>query len=199
MRRGYVVVFAKAPRLGAVKTRLARDVGRLAAWRFYRQTTLALLRRLARDRRWTTVLAVTPDAAATAPYWPAGVRRIGQGRGDLGRRMRRAFAALPPGPAVIVGCDIPALRPHHIARAFRALGRAEAVFGPANDGGYWLIGLKRMRATPDLFRDVRWSTSHALADTRRNLGTRTVVLIDELIDIDTLADLRQWRAEMRAG
>src|SRR5437762_1534665 len=82
-------------------------------------------------------LAVTPDRALRrARLWPREVAIAAQGEGDLGRRMRRALAACPPGPAVLIGSDIPALAAHHIADAFRLLGRHDLVFGPAGDGGF---------------------------------------------------------------
>ena len=119
----HVVVFAKAPRMGQVKRRLARGIGPVAALAFYRRSLDQLLRRLGGDSRWRTWIAVTPDQAALAGRpWPAGIPRLPQGGGDLGVRMGRCFRHLPPGPAVIVGSDIPDLRAQHIAGAFRALG-----------------------------------------------------------------------------
>ncbi len=97
-----------------------------------------------------------------------------KGAGDLGQRMARIFAALAPGPAIIVGSDIPDLRAEDVAHAFRALRRADAVLGPAHDGGYWLIGLARTKLARALEKPIRWSSPHALADTRLALGpTRT--------------------------
>ena len=85
----HLVIFARAPRLGTVKRRLARDIGALGALRFHRETTGALLRRLAHDPRWTAWLAVTPDAWAGRPggLWPRCPSLLAQGRGDLGVRM----------------------------------------------------------------------------------------------------------------
>ena len=181
--RGNLVIFAKAPRLGAVKRRLARDVGALAAWRFQRRCLAALLAEVAHDARWGSVLAVT--GAETA--WPAGLPRMEQGRGDLGQRMGRAMRACGPGPVVLVGSDIPQIRRRHIAQAFAALGRHDAVFGPANDGGYWLVGLRHPSRHRHIFDNVRWSSEHALADTAANV--RDYALLEELIDIDSAADL----------
>ena len=98
-----------------------------------------------------------------------------QGQGDLGRRMKRPFAELPPGPVVLVGSYIPLLRACHVERAFRLLGRCDLVFGPAADGGFWLVGARRRRPLPaGLYAAVRWSTRHALADARASLpGSRT--------------------------
>ena len=189
----HLIVFVKAPRLGAVKTRLARSVGAVAATAFYRETTATVLRRLAPDPRWRLCLAVTPDRAAAAGFWPADVARLAQGGGDLGRRMERMLRAPPPGPVVVVGSDIPELRAAHVARAFDALRDADAVFGPATDGGYWLVGMKRRPWLGGAFAGVRWSSRHALADTLTNLAGRRVRLVDRLDDIDTGADLTSWR------
>ncbi|MEK9725170.1 MAG: DUF2064 domain-containing protein [Rhodospirillaceae bacterium] len=143
MRR-HLVVMVKAPRLGRVKTRLAADIGRVGAWAFYRRTLARVVRPLARDARWVTWLAVTPDASVFDDrQWPVATPRLTQGAGDLGQRMGRVMAAMPPGPVVLIGADIPDIRPADIAAAFRALGAHDAVFGPADDGGYWLVGLKR--------------------------------------------------------
>ena len=169
MRR-HLVVFARAPALGTGKRRLARDIGDLAALRFERLMLARLLRHLGRDRRWHLRLAVTPDHARHRKrLWPLGIPITGQGRGDLGERMRRALAACPPGPALLIGTDIPALGPGQIAEAFRLLGRHEIVFGPAADGGFWLVGAGRSPCLPPLFGKVRWSGPHALADVLANL------------------------------
>jgi uncharacterized protein len=192
----HLVVFVKAPRLGQVKSRLAAGVGALPALRFYRQTIARLLRSLGRDARWRTVIAVTPGGALHGRFWDPSLSRLDQGMGDLGRRMARVFRGLPPGPAVIVGSDIPDLAPRHIAEAFRALGAKDAVLGPAEDGGYWLIGLKRTRPIPaGLFAGVRWSSPHALADTRASLPRRfSIALLESLEDVDDAGSYRRWRA-----
>src|SRR5262249_34423713 len=118
-------------------------------------------------------------------YLPRGVSVIAQGRGDLGARMAASFARLPPGPAVLIGSDIPSIACAHIADAFAALGCRDAVFGPSEDGGYWLVGQRRLRAMPDLFRSVRWSSRHALADTLANLAPgQTHALVARLADVD---------------
>ena len=191
-RRARVVVMARAPRLGAVKRRLARDVGALAALGFYRQSLRGLLRELRRDPRWQVTLALTPDRAARRLY--EGARGVPQGRGDLGARMGRFLRRLPPGPVVIVGTDIPGLGRAQVARALDALGAHDWVLGPSGDGGYWLIGARRLRRGPrDPFRGVRWSSPHTLADTRANLRGARVAYLERLDDIDTGADLDRYR------
>lgn len=187
----HLVIMARAPRLGAGKKRLARDIGALASLRFSRITTGALLRRLAPDRRWQTWLAVTPDRAALTGHglWPTRCRLIPQGSGDLGLRMGRLFNNLPPGPVVIVGSDVPGIEARHIDQAFRLLGENDWVFGPASDGGYWLVGARRRPALRLPFDSVRWSSADALTDTLANLQDARVAMLEELTDVDSGADL----------
>jgi rSAM/selenodomain-associated transferase 1 len=185
-----LVLFARMPRLGAGKRRLAAAIGDLAALGFERLQLRNNLRRLKRPH-WRCRLALAPDRARLAERgWRVGP----QGRGDLGRRMGRIFRTLPPGPVVLVGNDIPALRPHHVAAAFRALGSADAVFGPAEDGGYWLVGLSARARNRGLFRRVRWSGPHALADTLANAPGLRVRLVETLWDVDDLDDWRRFKA-----
>ncbi len=191
----HLVIFLRMPQLGRVKTRLARDIGALAALQFYRITVTRLLHRLGRDRRWHLTLAVTPDHGTLPHGWDRAARLTPQGTGDLGHRMGRIFRTMPPGPVVIVGSDIPAVTPDHIAAAFCALGRSDAVVGPAADGGYWLIGLRRSRRVPAaLFAKVRWSSEHALADTLAGLPRGfSVARLATLEDIDDGAAYARWR------
>lgn len=194
--RDTVFVFARAPRLGAVKRRLGREIGARAALRFHHATLIALLRNLAADRRFRTVLAITPDRARFR--LPLRVALVCQGSGDLGARMQRAARRVPRGRVVIIGCDIPDAGAADVRAAFRALRCADAAFGPAEDGGYWLIGLAPRRpARP--FAAVRWSTPHALADTLANFGGRRVSFLRTLRDVDTAADWRQMRSTRGAA
>ncbi|MBU8543716.1 MULTISPECIES: TIGR04282 family arsenosugar biosynthesis glycosyltransferase [Roseomonadaceae] len=184
MRGDTLLVFARAPRLGAVKRRLAKGIGAMAALRFYRGQLAALLAAVGRDRRWRTELVVTP--ARGAARWPAHLARSAQAKGDLGQRMQRAMA--PHRRVVLVGSDIPGIAASDIAAAFAALGRAQAVFGPAEDGGYWLVGFGPRRP-PKPFAAVRWSSDQALADTLANCHGRPVALLRTLRDVDTAEDL----------
>jgi uncharacterized protein len=190
-----LAIFGKVPRLGQVKRRLAREIGDVAAWRFQHALLTALLRRLASDSRWRTTLWLTPDRLAHG----GGIRVKGialraQGGGDLGARMRRAFLVRTKGPVVLVGSDIPALGEAQIRRAFAALGRNDLVIGPASDGGYWLIASARRRGRMPVLAPVRWSTKHALADTRARFDKRhRVALLETLDDVDDGKAYRRWR------
>lgn len=189
-----LILFGRVPQRGAVKKRLAAGIGTGAAYGFYRRMFNSLPRRLA-DRRWRIVLALTPLRAR----WrlPAGVEAWPQSGGGLGERMRRALLQAR-GPALLMGTDIPDVNRSDIAEGFRALRRAPFVFGPAADGGYWLVGTRRRVLAGALFRTVRWSGPHALADSLRTLpsGARAA-LVRRHHDVDDEAGWRAFRS--RAG
>jgi uncharacterized protein len=175
-----VIVFARAPRLGAVKRRLAREIGDRAALRFHTATLTALVRDLKKSRL-NVLVALTPDRARMRLPVPM----IPQGSGDLGHRMARALARYRH--VALIGCDIPEARATDVQAAFRLLGSKDAVFGPAADGGYWLIALGPRRPS-DLFGHSRWSTEHALADTLGQFRCHRVAFLRTLSDVDTKAD-----------
>jgi rSAM/selenodomain-associated transferase 1 len=198
MRRGTLIIMVKEPRAGRVKTRLGKDIGMTAAAWWFRHQVKRLLRRID-DPRWDVVLAVAPDRAGLlSRVWPARFTRLAQGQGDLGDRMARALQHVPIGPVCVIGADIPGIGRKQIARAFKALGSSDAVFGPAPDGGFWLIGLRKTHPLPPtLFQNVRWSTKHALADTRLGLNGLSIAEIDQLCDVDTIDDLPMTFAQGR--
>lgn len=189
--KSHLVLMAKAPRMGTIKTRLAADVGLVGAWNFHRRCLAATALKL-KDPRWTCWLVLTPDTAA-AHFNIDGWTTLAQGGGDLGARMVRPMHMLPPGPVVIVGSDIPGIRPAHIQAAFKALGNHDWVFGPARDGGYWLVGARRRPALTDPFQGVRWSNEHALANTLANLPKDArIAFVETLSDVDTILD---WKTK----
>lgn len=191
----HLVLFARWPQLGTGKRRLAKDIGAVPALRFQRATLALILRRIGRDARWQTWLAVTPDRSGP---WPRPFLIVAQGHGDLGCRMASVSRRLPAGPVVIVGTDVPGIRAEHIAHAFHALGGHDAVFGPASDGGFWLVGLRRRPRLLVPFRDVRWSSRHALADTLSNLAGRKFALLETLTDVDDGASFFDHRHGSRS-
>jgi rSAM/selenodomain-associated transferase 1 len=189
--RRRLVIMAKAPFAGAAKRRLAAEIGSTEATRFARAAAAALLGRLGRDARWQTILAVSPDRFAKSRIWPPKLETCAQGPGDLGQRMQRLLQARPPGPLIIIGTDIPGICASHIALAFRLLGSRDAVFGPAIDGGYWLVGLRRRPRLLQPFQQVRWSGPHALKDTLGNLSGHMIGFVPTLADIDSAKDYRR--------
>ena len=201
-----VLVFSKAPAMGRSKTRLARDIGPVRAWQVKRGLDRHTLRTV-RDPRWHTVLAVASLAERRGPVpgvWPAPARvpRWWQGRGNLGDRMQRLIRrAGSQGRTVLaVGTDCPSMERADIAAACRAAARHGAVAGPAEDGGYWLLGLSHRLARRIDLGGVRWSGPHALADSLACLPqTVQPARLRTRADIDTGQDWAAWRQRGRSG
>ncbi|MCI0402307.1 MAG: TIGR04282 family arsenosugar biosynthesis glycosyltransferase [Acidobacteria bacterium] len=202
-----VVIFAREPK-GRVKTRLIPRLGTAGARELHRACLEATVRLTASlPSAVATFLYLTSPTptearpAARALSVPRGVRVRVQGRGNLGARLTRMFARLWSegyGRVVVIGSDSPTLSHERLLEALAALRRAEAVLGPAADGGYYLIGLRRT-AKKGLFDGVDWGTRGAFAQTRRNLQAEglSVRVLAEGYDVDTPADLRRLEREVR--
>lgn len=189
-----LIVLAKAPRPGLAKTRLVPALGEagaagLARWLLDRTMGAALEAGLG-----AVELCTAPDATDPAfVAWGArpGVVLAPQGDGDLGARMDRALARAlrAHGRALLIGTDAPRLDAALLREAAQALDGHDAVFVPAHDGGYALVGLRR--PAPGLFADMPWSTPMVMALSRervRAAGLRHAELAS-LHDIDVPADL----------
>ena len=187
----HLVIMVKEPVAGRVKTRLARDVGVSAAMRFYRATLRAVIGRLARQPFWQTILSVSPDTAVSSVALPNGLLRISQGNGDLGARMQRPMRRLQPGPVCVVGSDIPGIGVSDVRQAFRQLGRCDVVFGPAEDGGFWLVGMRRRPRVINPYASVAWSRPDTLAAVEARLVGSSVGHTSRLGDVDSGADLKR--------
>lgn len=202
-----LLVFAKAPIPGRVKTRLARTIGDGAAALAYRALAERTLATAAAARRAGVVanveLWLDPESdAATVEPWRErfGTTIERQAGADLGARMRHALrASLARGrPAILIGTDVPGYDVAYLAAAAAALERRDAVIGPAVDGGYVLIGLAR---DVDAFAGVPWSTERVLAATRSRLAVEGASH-DELAplrDVDTYDDYLQWQSRPTMG
>jgi rSAM/selenodomain-associated transferase 1 len=189
-----IVVFAKAPVPGLAKTRLAPALGEAgAAALAERMLRHALAQAVAADVG-PVELCAAPDAwhpALQAAAAAQGVRLTEQGTGDLGLRMHRAFARslMHHGRVLLIGTDAPSLDAGVLRQAASALQDHDAVFVPALDGGYALVGQRR--ADPRWFSDMRWSHDRVMEDTRERLraaGVRWAEL-PAVADIDEPADL----------
>ena len=192
-----LIVFLKAPRPGAVKTRLAATLGAAVACAAYRHLVETLLRPLAALEN--VELCFTPEDAGSEiePWAQPKWRLTVQGGGDLGSRLDRAFRrAFDEGAKqiVIIGSDCPEVGAADILAAWTALLSHDVVLGPATDGGYWLIGMRAPQ--PDLFANFPWSTNTVLRETLercRAAGLETH-LLRELSDVDTEADWHRFLA-----
>ena len=202
MPRPRLVIFARLPVPGRAKTRLIPALGAEGAARLQDVMTRHTLAEAAgvADLADVEVRFTGGDAAAMAERYGDAVAYLPQGDGDLGDRLARATAAVPaaareaPSPVVVIGTDCPGLTTGLLRAAFDALDDHDVVLGPAADGGYYLIGLRR--PAPALFAGVAWSTDRVLAQTRSaaeraGLG---VALLPTLSDVDVPADLPAARA-----
>ena len=187
-RTNHLVLMLKTPKMGTVKTRLAKDIGTGAATNFYRTTSHRLITQLSQDPRWQTFLAISPDASLNNWPWPKSAMREPQGNGDLGARMQAVFNNHAPHPTLIIGTDIPAIKPWHIIKAFKVLHRTGFVIAPSGDGGYWCVGQKMSPRQLRPFQNVRWSTKHSYNDTIANLAAwpalTSNINVPQLKDID---------------
>jgi rSAM/selenodomain-associated transferase 1 len=187
-----LVIFARRPTIGVGKRRLAAAIGDVEALRFQRGAIDGLLLSLAGAPRWRTTVAVSPDRPAA---WLRGrAAATPQGAGDLGRKLVRVSRRFPVGRLVIIGSDTPTVKRADIAAAFNALRSHDAVLGPARDGGYWLIGLRRSARGPLPFDGIRWSSPDTLADTLARLQGLRVATLRTQEDIDDEASLKRLRA-----
>lgn len=193
-----LLLFAKPPRIGLSKTRLARGAGKAQARRIA-GFTLARAMRAARDPRWQLRLYTAPDGAldeTLGGLWPPSLPRYSQGRGTLGDRMALGYSEAPRGAVLFIGADTPDLSTGLIWRAFGQVERGCAVFGPASDGGFWLLGLPKALRPRAPFDGVRWSGPHAMSDVRDSLPTgMRVAYLPKLIDIDEIEDWRAWNRD----
>jgi len=199
---GRILVFAKPPVAGEVKTRLAAHIGEQAAAALYQQLLCGTLSMAVRTELAPVELHVAsqpshPLFVSLAQRQPVEVRL--QKGADLGRRMCHAMqAALRTGSfALLIGTDCPVMTAAYLQRACRRLDAGSAVvLGPAEDGGYVLIGART--CDEHLFRDIPWGSDRVLQLTRTRLQALKLPYseLDTLWDLDRLEDLRRWRTTL---
>ncbi len=188
MNQPRVVLFTRFPEPGRAKTRLIPAIGPERAADVHRrltERTLAAVRASGLPHElWTT--GASPDAF-TGWLGPVTVRD--QGDGDLGDRLARAG---PPYPTLFIGADAPDLTADHLLVAAQALATAPAAIGPAEDGGYWLLGLAS--AVASVFEGIDWSTDRVFAQTVARLAAAQVdpIILPRLADCDRPDDLARW-------
>ncbi len=188
---GLLLVFVKNPKKGYVKTRLAKGVGEEQALNVYLKL-LDYTRKLVDASKVPTKICYS-DQVEENDVW-SGLEKEAQCDGDLGERMEHAFAtAFSQGfsKVVIIGSDCAELNSTHIQKAFKQLNEHDVVFGPAKDGGYYLMGMKKLEE--NVFRNKPWSQSTLLNVTLEELegAGKRVGLLEELSDVDTIEDLKR--------
>ena len=197
MKRPQILIYAKPPRIGLSKTRLAKSLGSSVSARRIATALQAKTMRAALNPAWDTVLYTAPDkelANSLGGIWPSHLERRSQGTGNLGDRLSKGLREAPPGPVLFIGSDAPDISPALLRHAIRELSRHDAVFGPAQDGGFWLFGMNKSARTKSPFYGVRWSGPHAMEDVWANLAVdASVAVLPQLIDIDDATDLEIWQ------
>lgn len=181
-----VALFTRWPTPGAAKTRLIPALGAQGAADLHRRLTERTVATVRAAGLSLEIRSTGAPAAAFADWLGRDLAIVDQGAGDLGERLARAAGTLP---VLLLGADIPGLRPHHLTAAATALATHDHVIGPASDGGYWLLGLSV--PAPQLFHDIAWGTETVLATTLARLPAGTPRL-EILSDLDTPADLAGW-------
>jgi rSAM/selenodomain-associated transferase 1 len=198
-RRDVLVVFARCPEPGRVKSRLARDIGDAAAATIYAAFVADLRARFASPGFAVRWAIAPPDTGFAARFAIPDDETFAQQGDDLGARMRAAFARVSDAGfarCVLVGSDTPQLALATVESAFAALDDADLVLGPARDGGYYLIAAGRPL---DVFAGIDWGTGSVLAATRARAAAvgSTVALLDDDFDVDDAADLACLDALLR--
>lgn len=200
-----LLVFARLPELGKVKTRLAADIGDSRALEVYEAMLRDLLSgigtstpELEIEVMWAPTENANGDALRRAFGPHATAMQTGEGLGDrLSMALSERFFFHRTEKIVVIGVDDPSLSRELIDHAFALLESVEYVLGPAADGGYYLLGCRALSFDPSVFQDIEWGTATVLTSTMERIATleRTVALLPRRQDIDTAADLEQYVAE----
>lgn len=196
--KAILCIFARVPVLGAVKTRLAAELGDRAALDAHSRLVQDTLERLAAIDGMAAELWVDHPGNPEAARWSVryGVALQTQTGADLGERMLGALRHCHGRGrwGLVVGTDCPTIGPDYLRAALAALDAHDVVLGPAQDGGYGLIGARR--PVPELFRDMPWGTSRVCAATVAAAAEAglSVACLDEIWDVDRAADWRRYLA-----
>ena len=191
-----VLLFVKLPEKGKVKSRLAHHMDEDLVLRLYENMVLDTIDMLTRGRFPFQVFFTPAGARDKMVKWLGHEHPlVPQAGDDLGDRMEGAFASVFAGEldeAILIGSDIPGLTTEVIGEAFNALLTNDAVIGPADDGGYYLIGFRKTLFEPAIFHDMAWSTGTVFCETMAKLheASLKVHVLPELTDVDTVEDLR---------
>jgi hypothetical protein len=187
-----LIVFTRNPELGQCKTRLAKTLGNQSALDIYKyllQHTANVTKQVNADRYVFYSVDINQDDIWNTTHF---IKRLQKGK-DLGERMHNAFEELFISgykKVIIIGSDLLDLNADIIENAIATLDHNDLVLGPAEDGGYYLLGLKKLY--PELFKNKAWGTETVREDTLADLKNKTVSLLKPLNDIDTFDDMKHY-------
>jgi hypothetical protein len=188
-----LLIFLKYPEPGKVKTRLAEDLGYEKATEIYSRMAESIIHNLSKSKEYKTIVFFDPpDRKREIENWLGKRYQLFAQEGkSLGERMVNAFNktfSLGAKKAVIIGTDCVEISMEIVSQAFNSLDETDVVLGPAEDGGYYILGMKKL--IPEIFDDIRWSTSQVLVQTIDKIKENGLKfsLLKTLRDIDTLSD-----------
>ncbi len=199
MKNQLLIIFAKNPVEGRVKTRLARTVGQVKALKIY-NALLSYTKQVTMELDIDRQIWFSDQIPVQSPFNANGYEPLVQQGEDLGERMLQAFQrAFDQGyeQVTIIGTDCAFITSDHIDRAFERLNEVEVVLGPSADGGYYLLGMRQLH--PFLFKDKSWSTADLFDETTQALERRGIVweALPCLNDVDTWKDWLEARERIQ--
>ena len=188
-----LIIFTRNPEPGKVKTRLAKDVGNITAFKIYNfllKHTVSVTKNLTVRKE-----VYYSEAIAQNDIWDHEIyaKKLQQGEG-LGERMKNAFEeGFKNGyqNIIIIGSDLYDLQREDLEKAFQLLREKDAVIGPATDGGYYLLGMNQL--FPEVFEDKEWGTSSVLEDTLKDLKEKNIGLLEARNDVDYYSDIKDHK------
>lgn len=188
-----LIIFTRNPELGKVKTRLAKDVGDITAFKIYNfllEHTVSVTRNLAVSKE-----VYYSEAIAENDIWKPEIysKNLQKGKG-LGERMKNAFEeGFKNGyrNIIIIGSDLYDLHQEDLEKAFKLLQEKDAVIGPATDGGYYLLGMNQL--FPEVFQKKEWGTSSVLEETLKDLKEKKIGLLEARNDVDYYSDIKDHK------
>jgi len=186
MEKINLIIFARRPEISVGKTRLKKRIGRILGSNFYYYNLMQTIKRLGADKRINITICTTPDSSIK--NWPKNIfftiPRIAQGPGDIGMKMWKILSD-NSSKKIIIGSDIPNITSKIIIKAWKKLYSSQIVFGPSEDGGFWLIGLSQNHKIKKLFYNVDWTKNNTLEQVECNINASIKIsYVDTLIDID---------------
>ncbi len=192
-----LIIFAREPREGKVKTRLAKDLSKpvvLSLYKNFIKDVLIVAKKVSSQRRYIFYVGLSRSIPFLRSYQKSFILKRQFGK-DLGERMLRAFLCAAREGAhstIIIGTDCLTITAKDIEAAFAKLKTHDCVLGPSIDGGYYLIGLNK--PCPSLFNDIVWSTEKVLDQTlkRAKSNNMKVALLSKKEDIDTISSFRKY-------
>jgi len=196
LKRNAVIVFSKAPCPGRVKTRLIPELGAQQACQIHQQLLEYVIENISSIKEADVYLHCSPDTSHNFFQYLKAQYRIVldvQREGDLGQRMD---SAIKKGleeykKIVLIGSDCPLINVAYIKQAFDELNRSDVVLGPAEDGGYVLVGMTKPRS--DIFTDIDWGSERVLQQSIDQIKPDIPALLDTLWDVDRAEDVERFR------